>query len=1026
MSRGEGGGTLRSAAPDGRVAACVLGGFDIAVGERAVTRPDWQRLSAERLVKLLLVTPGHRVTRESAAEILWPDAPPGSGRANLRKALHFASHALDGSELIDAGDDAIVLRSGRLDLDLDRLRAALDVLASSRRSAAVDAAALAPATDVALELGARELLPDDLYEDWLVGPRERLRSSWLRLALPAARSEAEQGRIARAHEIVAHVLEADPTDEAAHRLAMELYAREGRHHAVRRQYAMCRHALRTGLDADPSPETEEAFARAERSAMQAVQPPPAARLVARQAELQRIEPLLDLVGSGRSSTLVIRGSAGIGKTRLLQEVVAYARASDWAVVEWQATESSRSLAYAPFRVGLARLVEPDEVRRWGEPARSALTTLVPGLGNGSLRFAAAPAFVTALVAAIDRIAWTGPLVLAIDDIHLLDDPSTDVLRAIASSLPDRPVLIAVTYRDDEHARETPPRRPDDIRSSPGLDLALAPLAARDVERLVVEHLGGESVGADVLRIAYDQSAGNPLFCLELVRLWQDDGRVRLESGRWIATAELPTGVVPESVRRIVERRTADLPAGAREVLATAAEMGSEVRFAELAAAMSGSAESLIDAIDTALASGLLVERGAGYAFAHPLYRRAVDAAVGAARREGMHLRIARALAGVEPASPPDVLMRAAAGVADPRPAAEHALAAVEHGEGEAGSLAVAFGLAAGDRARSIFDRANAVTLLERSLAVWRRLPADIAAAYPASAAYVALVELNIHAAGVDAAATEAFRGAVATARGPDELAAAYAACFWLPYRHGDFAGALGILEAGLRSLPPEASVARARIRSCVGWCLVRLRRLDEALAELEAAAPVLVASSDRRGAMQALDFHGFLLRSMSRPEEGIAHLEQSLRLAYEIGDSRGELVVSVHLAAAFTRLGRASPARPHADRALELSRLMGDRYGESVAAWTAAELEDLVGDLDAAMALRREELRLLALIGGNPHNEALSHAHLASLARRTGDPATFRTESDLAMALAARSHDPDYPARISAALVAPEWWSLET
>jgi hypothetical protein len=137
------------------------------------------------------------------------------------------------------------------------------------------------------------------------------------------------------------------------------------------------------------------------------------------------------------------------------------------------------------------------------------------------------------------------------------------------------------------------------------------------------------------------------------------------------------------------------------------------------------------------------------------------------------------------------------------------------------------------------------------------------------------------------------------------------------------------------------------------------------------------------------------------------------------------MLAEIHLAATFTRLGRASSARPHAARGLEVARLMGDRYGEAVAAWTAAELEDLAGDLPTAVALRREELRLLAAIGGNPHNEALAHAHLANLAWRVGDSATFEREAASATDLAAQSPDPEYPGRIRSLLQAADWWRME-
>ncbi len=72
---------------------------------------------------------------------------------------------------------------------------------------------------------------------------------------------------------------------------------------------------------------------------------------------------------------------------------------------------------------------------------------------------------------------------------------------------------------------------------------------------------------------------------------------------------------------------------------------------------------------------------------------------------------------------------------------------------------------------------------------------------------------------------------------------------------------------------------------------------------------------------------------------------------------------------------------------MELAEQMGDWYIASVAAWLAAEVEDALGNYDAAIGLRRRELEWLTRIGGNPHNEARARAHLAHLARLTGDGA---------------------------------------
>jgi tetratricopeptide (TPR) repeat protein len=281
-------------------------------------------------------------------------------------------------------------------------------------------------------------------------------------------------------------------------------------------------------------------------------------------------------------------------------------------------------------------------------------------------------------------------------------------------------------------------------------------------------------------------------------------------------------------------------------------------------------------------------------------------------------------------------------------------------------------------------------------------------------------------AGEDDAARRSFHEAIATARTAEEVARAYVAFYWLPYRHGDFEAALAILEEGLAVLPDDAAAARAHVQTAIGWCLVRLRRLDDALISLEEALDVLEASGDRLGAMRALDFLGVLLRYLGRPDEGIDRLDRSLALARELTDSDGELFAQVHLAAALTRSGHPVRARSHADRSLELAALKGDRYSEAVAAWGAAEMQEVLGDRAAAVAYRHRELSLLAAIGGNPHNEALAHAHLAHLARREGDPTGFAREAETALALARSSDDTDYPARIQAALEAESWSRLES
>ncbi|MGD0020515.1 MAG: AAA family ATPase [Candidatus Limnocylindrales bacterium] len=694
------------------IRAQVLGAFHLTVGGRPVERADWQRLSPERLVKLLLVTEGHAVPRELAVETLWPDVDPVKGDNQLRKALHFARRALGLPDALQSVGDKVRLDPDVLEVDLDRLRAAFDLLSrAARRSRSAsarcsEAAGVPYASDAerdavatVLELGARTLLPDDAYEDWLVGPRESLLSRWQLVAMEAARQTTAAGRKGEAHAILEQILDHDPTDEAAHRLVIELYASEGRHHSARRQFELCRRALAANVDVEPSAETVAAYRRAETAAMTtAADLAPRAHLVARQHELALVETLLDRLAAGRSAALIMRGPAGIGKTRLLDEVRELGRGARWRELSWQAIESSHRSAFAPFALRLGELAAAAEVEAWDEPERSAVATILPGLGvSPHLEFADRSAFVVALVAALVRVARPRPLLIAIDDVPWLDEASAEVVGVIASAFSDVPILLAVTYRDEEPVPAPVAAMLDGLRRSGALELALGPLAERDMEPLVLAHLGGESIAPDLAAWLYGQSEGNPLFCLEVARASAERGAIRLDNERWHAASGELLREPPRAVRQLVATRIASLGPAATRLLQTAAELGPLVAYDTLVAVLPDIEGGLIPALDSALASGLLAERAGGYAFAHPLFRVAVESESGTARRAALHLALARALAGAMTTDAEMDPVTLAGGCADPGPAAEHALAAYEFGLREAGPLAVALGFAAGLR-----------------------------------------------------------------------------------------------------------------------------------------------------------------------------------------------------------------------------------------------------------------------------------------------------------------------------------------
>jgi DNA-binding SARP family transcriptional activator len=234
--------------------ARVFGRFSVVINGRLLDDADWGRVSAERLFKLILISPGHHVRRDITAEALWPETDPSHQSANLRKALHFARRALerDGRVLGNRRDEISLETTVQLSLDLDQFLAASRRIA--RAGGALSGSAVSEAdVGLVLRLGALELLPDERYQEWPASLREMTALRWQTLAVETARARVCDGRIAEAWELVNSVLSRDSADEDAHLLLSELLTKQGHAYAARRQLHFARRRLAEVFSDDASP-----------------------------------------------------------------------------------------------------------------------------------------------------------------------------------------------------------------------------------------------------------------------------------------------------------------------------------------------------------------------------------------------------------------------------------------------------------------------------------------------------------------------------------------------------------------------------------------------------------------------------------------------------------------------------------------------------------------------------------------------------------------------------------------------------
>lgn len=224
------------------VEIAVLGRFSVSINGIPTASRGWTRRNAAALVKILALTPGHRLHRERMMDLLWPDEAPERCAPRLHKAAHYARQTAGRQDAIVLRDDLVWLFPGA-DITVDALR--FEQLA---RAAVADDDSLA--AQQALEWYRGELLPEDRYEDWAADRRELLHLRQLDLLRVAGqwRELAEQ----------------DPTHEAAH---IELIRRQlaaGDRFAALRQYQHLERLLDRELGVAPSEDAQRVWREATR------------------------------------------------------------------------------------------------------------------------------------------------------------------------------------------------------------------------------------------------------------------------------------------------------------------------------------------------------------------------------------------------------------------------------------------------------------------------------------------------------------------------------------------------------------------------------------------------------------------------------------------------------------------------------------------------------------------------------------------------------------------------------------------
>jgi DNA-binding SARP family transcriptional activator len=626
----------------------LLGQFRLSVDDRPVDGLQTGRLQS--LLAYLLLHAEAPQPRATLAFAFWPDASEANARNNLRQLLHQLRQALPEAERYLKADATSVQWAAAEPQSLDVALFDAAVAEAEGAARAGDAERRRSCLERAVSLCQGPLLPS-CYDDWIGPPRERIarRCEEVVAALVALLEEQREYAGATAH--VRHWLEHDPLDERAYRWLMRLLALDGDRAGALQAYGRCTEALRRELAAAPSAATVRAYERirdAEPDGGGRAEPrdaaPPAPRLVGRRGEWARLRQAWERAATGPAFFALVTGEAGIGKSRLAEELLTWAErqgvtaagtrcyAAEGRLSLAPASEWLRSPALAPH---LARLEEV-----WRVEVSRILPELVaaqPGLPRPApmTEFGDRLRFFEGLARAV--LAAPQPTLLLIDDLQWCDRETLEWLHFLARYDAGARLLLLGTARPEELDAAHPlSGLLRDLRGSAQLvELALEPLDAAETAELASQ-VGNRAIGVDAATRLYHQSEGNPLFIVETMRA---EG-AGAEAGA--PQQGLPPGLPPRA-HAVIAGRLAQLSEGAREVAAAAAVVGRAFGHDVLASVI-GDEDTLARALDELLRKRVVREQGPNaYDFTHDKLREVAYAETSAPLRRRLHRRVAEAL-----------------------------------------------------------------------------------------------------------------------------------------------------------------------------------------------------------------------------------------------------------------------------------------------------------------------------------------------------------------------------------------------
>jgi len=699
------------------------------------------------------------------------------------------------------------------------------------------------------------------------------------------------------------------------------------------------------------------------------------QLIGREREMALLREHLQRAAGGRGSLVLISGEAGVGKTRLVQEIQREASREGFLSMSGHCLYQEDPNPYLPFVEILQSyldtretMVSVEDIERQDEIGGlvARLSNFLPYSGSPgptasqeTLGWSDAQ---TALFETVRQVlvalSQKQPLLLSVDDLQWGSVTTLRFLHYLGRNIQSVPILLVGTYRreDLQTEGEGQPHPLVEIArrmSREGLlqQIEIQPLTRKQSDDLMRAVLPGVPESADFLELVHRETEGNPFFVLEALRLWQEEGKLIYTETGWRLTAKTEEMRVPQRVHDVVARRLERVDEAAREILDVAAVMGRRFTVETISPAIGITRVELLRRLGRLEKKHQLILFDSGqYSFAHTVIRDVLYQELAEPLRVEYHLIIAKRLEELFAGRLDEVAYDLA----------HHFFQGTDY------APALRYAQAATDRAERQWALEEALHFNSLALQALSHLPRHRHYQQQALAIHRRRADLLQIAGELDQAAEQLEQSLLLTRDLNDilqeaevltELARTHA-------RRGEWetsldtaARAMGLAETA------EASSTIAQALSVRGIVLFQTGAWDDALDSLQWAMGLVENKDHDLLRARILGNIGNIMDAQGRKEDAIQHYRQAIQIFVAAGrvldSARGQL----NLGFTYASMKQPDEARACYEAALADFRKVGDVYHTALTHQHLAELELARGQAHAAADLCRMARETFIRIG---------------------------------------------------------------